>query len=370
MAWIILLLTGLSHILIIEFNVSRLSLPVTIEVPQGSILGPLLFVLFVNDMPYCVKDPGLINRVEYNNHESEIVLYADDSTLSTSHTYPDTLQQNIQHDADLATQWIRDNELVCSGGKTKLLVNGTAVNRRFKLDRIDKVLSIQVCGKTVKESSNEKLIGVIINNKGTWRDHLHGFNNEEEGIKELGLIKNLSKRVGLLRNMRKYLSDNKFNMICNGLFYSKLIYCLSVWGGMWNLPNVLDDNRRCNPTITLEDNRKLQVLQNSVLRLKTGLCKETPVNTLLAEAKQLSVQQLTAYHSVLSVYKCKQSTQPEYIYNRLFPTNHNVGNRNLRTIDLQEIKIEFRLSLSRSSFFTGLQGCGMLYPYKLKLLTL
>ena len=98
--------------------------------------------------------------------------------------------------------------------------------------------------------------------------------------------------------------------------------------------------------MTLEDNKKLQVLQNSVLRLETWLCKETPVNTLLNEAKQLSIQQLTAYHSLLSVYKCKQSTQPEYMYNRLFG-----GNRVVRRMPVQEIRIEFDLSLSRSSFF-------------------
>ena len=324
-------------------------LPVTIGVPQGSILGPLLFVLFVNDLPYCVKDPNLISTEEYNNHESEIILYADDSTLNTSHKEPDILQQNIQHDADLATQWIRDNELVCSGEKTKLLVIGTAANRRHKLEREGKILSIEVCGKTVKESSCEKLIGVIINNTATWRNHLHGFKNEEGVCQEPGLIKNLSKRVGLLRKIRSYLRDDKFNLVCDGMFNSKLIYCISVWGGVWNLPGVYDDKKRCNPTITLEDNRKLQVLQNSVLRLKTRLCKETPVSTLLAETKQLSVQQLTAYHYVLAVYKCKQAMEPEYMYNRLFP--RNVVIRNFRRLTHQESRIDFELSLSRSSFF-------------------
>ena len=153
----------------------------------------------------------------------------------------------------------------------------------------------------------------------------------------------------MLKNIRKYLSDEKFDMICNGLFYSKLMNCISVWGGVWNIPGILDDKKRCNPAITLEDNRKLQVLQNVVLRLKTGLEIRTPVKTLLHEANQLSVQQLVAYHSVLSIFKCKRVSQPEYMHNRLFPDMN--GNQNMRTTENLDIRIDFELSLARSSFF-------------------
>ena len=97
-------------------------LPISVGIPQGSILGPLLFVVFVNDMPFCVKDQNLINEEGCDNHNSEVVLYADDNMPTTFHKDPGILQQNIQCDAILATQWIQDNELVCSVEKTKLLV--------------------------------------------------------------------------------------------------------------------------------------------------------------------------------------------------------------------------------------------------------
>ena len=297
-------------------------------------------------MPACVKDQNLMNKEGYDYHDSEIVLYADDSTSTTSHRNPDMLQQNIQCDANLSTQWIRDNQLVCSGQKTKLLIVGTAANRRNKLLRPNNVISIQVCRETVQETACEKLIGVIVNNNATWKEHLNGVKNDEENINEPGLIKDLSKRVGLLKHIRKYLSDKKFDMICNGIFYSKLIYCISVWGGVWNIPGILDDKRRCNPAITLENHRRLQVLQNVVLRLKTRMGMDTPVKTLLYEAKQLSVQQLAAYHSMLSVYKCKLSKQPEYMYRRLFPDRNDNG-----ILRYNLIQIDYKLSLARSSFF-------------------
>ena len=55
------------------------------------------------------------------------------------------------------TQWIRDNEMVCSGGKTKLLVVGTPHNRRVKLESHDKVLTLNVCGQRVSESVAESV---------------------------------------------------------------------------------------------------------------------------------------------------------------------------------------------------------------------
>ena len=77
--------------------------------------------------------------------------------------------------------------------------------------------------------------------------------------------------------------------------------------------------------------------------------KDTPIKTLLCQAKQLSLQQLVAYHSVLLVYKCRQVGQPEYLHNRLFPVINE--NNRLRTAAQQDIRIDFDLSLSRSSFF-------------------
>ena len=138
-------------------------------------------------------------------------------------------------------------------------------------------------------------------------------------------------------------------MISNGIFYSKLIYCINVWGGVWRIPGILDDKRRSSPTITLEDHRKLQVLQNVILRLKTGMGKATHVKTLLSEAKQLSVQQLAAYHSVLSIFKCISARQPGYMHNRLFPEINK--NLKLRNTTNQDIQIGFELTLARSSFF-------------------
>ena len=283
--------------------------------------------------------------------DTGIVVYADDNTPITCHYNPNTLQINIQEMANQATTWITDNKLSCSGEKTKLLVMGTATNRNIKLESVNKKLSVMVCGETVEEVSAENLLGIVINNTCTWKNHMHGYN---DGVKDKpGLIKQLSRRVGLLSRLNRYLRPRQFSMVMNGLFNSKLIYGISVWGGVWNIPGILNDVDRSSPSLTKEDNRQLQTLQNKVMRMQTRLPKETPTVHLLQASGQLSVQQLTAYHSLLQVYKAKMFKQPEYIYSRLFPNGNIVDEeaRVSRSLRNNLIRIDVDLAITRNAFF-------------------
>ena len=149
--------------------------------------------------------------------------------------------------------------MVCSSEKTKLLIIGTNANRKLKLDRFNKKLRINICGELKEESESEKLLGVLVNNTLTWKDLI--FGNEEES----GLLKQLSKRIGILKKLRPFMSNKKFQQAVAGLFTSKLIYCITVWGSIWT------KNAQYNSTsITEEAMRKLQVCQNKCLRLITG----------------------------------------------------------------------------------------------------
>ena len=89
-------------------------------------------------------------------------------------------------------------------------------------------LKINVCGEQKEESESEKLLGVIVNNTLTWKDHIYG-NDENQG-----LLKQLSKRIGILKKLRPLMNNKKFKQVVAGLFTSKLIYCIAVWGGVWN----------------------------------------------------------------------------------------------------------------------------------------
>ena len=152
---------------------------------------------------------------------------------------------------------------------------------------------------------------MIVSNDLTWKTHLYG-NNLTGDEKIVGLISKLSQRVGVLTKLSKVTSPNQFHKIAQGLFTSKLTTCLQLFGNVWGIQNLDDENRRFS-AFTKEDNRRLQVLQNKVMRMKTNLPRDTPTVDLVKAAGDLSVQQLTAYHTVMTLYRSVTSGKPKYI---------------------------------------------------------
>lgn len=180
---------------------------------------------------------------------------------------------------------MKDNRLVCSGEKTKLVIIGTAEQKR----KLQNKLEINFYGETVKESESEELVGLVINGELTWKHYLYGEKcrpKKEDNF--TGLILKLSKRVGLLKQLRNKMNNKTFNMISNGIFTSLLIYGLPVFGNVW-INNASDIKR--SKAFTKEDSRRLQVLQNKILRLKIHANRYMSTKDLISKSGELSVNQ-------------------------------------------------------------------------------
>ena len=301
-------------------------------------------MIYINELPDIVKQ--IDNPEEKDNEagededteEASIIVFADDNSTTTSSEDVVKLQEKIEAEGKAVTEWFRRNEISCSAEKTKLLLSGTKAGRMNKIDALNISPSISLDGDIVRETASEKVLGVVVNNIITWNNHLNGDTENE------GLIQGLSRRVGMLRKIRKFIPRKKFSQIVGGMFTSKLMYAMSLWGGLWDIPGTFDTGTRTS--ITKADMKRLQVLQNKAMRLETSLNYKTPTSELLNRTKKLSVHQLVAYTTAVQVYNIYRNQEPRYHYNRLFLSSQDITTRGSIVN-----RIDFSLSLCKSSFF-------------------
>ena len=211
-----------------------------------------------------------------------------------------------------------------AGDKIKLLVVGTRQRKKQKLN--DK-MSINVDGQEIVETESEKLLGVVINNQLTWKNHLHGDDSNE------GLITQLSKRIGILKKLSTRMSQERLNLFAAGIFYSKLSYCLPVFGNVFGIDRYKETNSKYT-SYTTGDNSKLQVLQNSLNRLLTRAEYNTPTLELLKMTDSISVQQMTAFQTIVMTHKIMKSKMAEISEVILVVSSHQTIDYLLQKKDL------------------------------------
>ena len=146
-------------------------------VPQGGQLSPLLFTIFIMELPEVVKESinvedeneplneNEVNEiVEDNKNDEDVmtVVYADDNTPTCEATTLAELEDKTQRMADKTVEWFINHEMIVSSEKTKLLMLGSSRNRKLKI-AADYEPNIKVDNENISLSKSEKLLGLIIN---------------------------------------------------------------------------------------------------------------------------------------------------------------------------------------------------------------
>ena len=289
-------------------------------VPQGSILGSLLFVLSQVDLPHIATHPPTTNPAT----KEPRVQYVDDVTDVVAAKELPELLLKAEERATETVEWLLDNGMVLSLHKSMTIVQATKELRRAR--GVPANLSINVSGQAVKCVQSAKLLGIVINEDMTWESHLWGHTNNK-GEKVPGLVCQLARTVGLLKKLSVVLPQEAMRSITMGLWQSRLLFGLALVGGQW-LPETYLPRQWNHQATTRGDMEVLQKLQNQVMRVLLGKRDWlTPTEELLKACNMLSVHQLAFMATATAGYKSTTTGRPNWMAEQMAAQQHSRKNQ-------------------------------------------
>ena len=262
-------------------------------VPQGSILGPLLFLIYINDI---VTDIG-----------SNIRLFADDTSLYIVVDDPITAANCINTDLDKISRWAATWLVSFNPAKTESLLISRKLNR-------PQHPSLSMQNHQIIEVDSHKHLGIYLSNDCTWHQHINY-------IKEKAWF-----RVNVMRKLKFKLDRKSLEIIYTAFIRPLLEYGDVIW-----------DN------CAEYEKADLDKIQNEAARIATGATKLVSLYTLSNEIGWETLEQRRKNHRLTLFYKMVYNITPYYLSNLIPPTVSNLSRYNLRNSnDLQTVDARTR----------------------------
>jgi len=262
-------------------------------VPQGSILGPLMFIVYINDITFA-------------SNFFQPILYADDTTLcATLHNNYNTADtEQLNNELSAISNWLKANKLSLNVSKTKAILFHTPQRRVHHPE-------LYLDGVKIDFVDNFNFLGIILNKNLKWKNHIDMIS------------KKISKTVGIMKKLKHFLPAGALMNIYNALILSYLNYGIIVWGS------------QCD---------RLFKLQKKAVRIITKSKYNAHISPLFKRLHILKLHDLCALHDLKFCYKFGNDLLPSYFSSKLFcrfSSSHIRLTRNRYNLPLPAVSHDF-----------------------------
>ena len=260
-------------------------------VPQGSLLGPLLFIIYIND-------------IQNSSNILSFVLFADDSNVLLSHSDPNILINTLNIELDKLLQWIRANRLSINLQKTKCMLFSNSIDNlphNIKLDDTN-----------IETVSSMKFLGLIIDNKLSWNVHIDS------------ICRKISRNIGIINKVKFFLPTSSLLMLYSTLILPYINYGIVVWGNTHN-----------------SYIHRILLLQKKAMRVICNTSWMSHTDILFYENSILKINDLYQYNLGQFMYQLNNNVLPS-VFNLIFNKNKTIHKYPTRQSD------EFHLPLTRT----------------------
>ena len=234
---------------------------VTRGVPQGSVLGPLLFNIYINDLLLFIQNSDICN-------------YADDTTIYACDKNLDNISHRLETACSVALEWFADNFMKLNADKCHLLVLG---------QRCDDPVTVRIGSADVVNSSEEKLLGVQIDSRLSFDNHVSK------------LCQKASNKLYALSRISPYMDQSKLRSLMRAFITSQFQYCPLIW---------MFHSRQLN--------QKINKIQERALRI-TYKDTESTFSELLQKDSAVTIHTKNLQILMTEMYKTRNGLNPLFM---------------------------------------------------------
>ena len=291
-------------------------------VPQGSVLGPLLFLLYINDLS---KSSSLLNFLSF----------ADDTTIHYSNNSLINLFSTLNFELKKVSTWLKLNKLTLNTDKTKYLIF-SSVQKLYRI-KGKYTKDIVLNDTPIERVDKIKLLGVIISEDFKWEAYITSLCNK------------LSRNVAIINKLKNYISSSILLKLYNTLITPHINYCITVWGNSesYNLDRVLRLRKKAVSSIC-----RVSFLDHS--------------NPLFKQFNILKVDELFKLNIGKFMYKLSKNNLPK-IFVDDFPAVSEIHNYRTRSAKLNRVHVSAHNTalFSKTIIITGPKIWNKI-PFKIK----